>query len=329
MQNIKFFIFTCVYNGKKYINRLLDSMLKQDSNNFIHYIYDDGSTDDIGDIINEYKEKASKLDKPFKVIYERNSKNIGNLASTQHCLDKVLEFKDCNYFGWINADDWLKDRGIKTLTKCILKKQKRYDVFFYQQNLYTFVNNRLNIIKRKKTKRNLMRSGNLLPYFVQNAICADSFLAKSEILKDNSIKLIDGVNKYNFYNDLQFILICSFLGYKSIYLKKYLYCTLIREDSISYNQSFDAWNDKSLELMQKSISKYSYNFNLKEYSSNINIYGNIIHNPSINRKKVFELIKSYRLYKTLNKDINCKILYKIRILIFLLFPKLFYKLIKK
>ena len=65
-----FFLFTCVKDGRKYINKLFDSLLSQTKINFVHYIYEDGSNDPIEDLVLSYKEKVSKLEHPYKVIYD-------------------------------------------------------------------------------------------------------------------------------------------------------------------------------------------------------------------------------------------------------------------
>ncbi len=57
------FLFTCIKDGRKYIWKLFESLLEQTSNNFVHFIYDDGSNDPIEDLVETYKEKAFNLSK--------------------------------------------------------------------------------------------------------------------------------------------------------------------------------------------------------------------------------------------------------------------------
>lgn len=60
------------WNGKKFVHRLLDSILEQ-TYRPIEYIYvDDGSTDGTIDIISSYKEKFEKANINFKLIRREN-----------------------------------------------------------------------------------------------------------------------------------------------------------------------------------------------------------------------------------------------------------------
>lgn len=119
-ENPLFFLFTCVKDGRKYINKLFDSLLSQTKINFVHYIYEDGSADPIEDLVDIYKEKVSKLSSPYKVIYEKNPINIGLNMATKHCIDM------CNlpYFIWIDCDNWVDKDFFKEIEKCCLKKPK-------------------------------------------------------------------------------------------------------------------------------------------------------------------------------------------------------------
>ena len=120
----KIFIFTTIYNGKVYLDDFIKGFLGQTSNSFIHFIYNDGSTDDIDQKIEEYKQLASNRKKPFNVIYEKCYINKGNDYGTEHCIKKCLEYslidKELTYFMWVNADDI----PIKNMVNNILKYSK-------------------------------------------------------------------------------------------------------------------------------------------------------------------------------------------------------------
>ena len=120
MKNIpKFFVFTCVKNGRAYINKLFDSMLAQTSTNFVHFIYEDGSSEPLNEIVYSYQEKASKLPNPFDVIYEKSSKNIGLNMATMYCIQKC----DKSFFIWIDCDNWIDKDFFRYLGKRIDKHQ--------------------------------------------------------------------------------------------------------------------------------------------------------------------------------------------------------------
>ena len=98
-----FFLFTCVKDGREYIDKLFESLLMQTKKNFIHYIYEDGSDNPLDEIVENYIKRVNQLDEPYRVVYEKCNKNIGLNKATEHCLKKCY----LNYFIWMNCDDWL------------------------------------------------------------------------------------------------------------------------------------------------------------------------------------------------------------------------------
>ena len=111
-----FFLFTCVKDGRQYINKLFDSLLSQTKINFVHYIYEDGSDEPLDEIVEQYNEEVSKLSTPYKVIYEKNPVNIGLNMATKHCIDMCF----CPYFIWIDCDNWVDMNFFNELEQYIL-----------------------------------------------------------------------------------------------------------------------------------------------------------------------------------------------------------------
>ena len=113
-----FFLFTCVKNGRSFIQRLFNSLLNQSKINFVHYIYEDGSDEPLGELVSNYIEDAKE--KGIKVYYEYNDRNIGLNLSTKHCIDK------CNlpFFIWIDCDNWVDESFFEELEK-LQKRNKK------------------------------------------------------------------------------------------------------------------------------------------------------------------------------------------------------------
>jgi glycosyltransferase involved in cell wall biosynthesis len=84
-----------VYNGEKFLNAALDSLLNQTFTDFELIICDNASTDKTEAICQEYAVKDSRI------RYYRNSTNIGCARNFNH----VLEFASCEYFKWAAYDD--------------------------------------------------------------------------------------------------------------------------------------------------------------------------------------------------------------------------------
>lgn len=93
-------VILSAYNGEKYIQSQIDSILNQTYDNFILYIRDDGSTDGTRKILKQYSEKDSRV----KVQY---GENIGYVKS----FFKMLSEVNSEYIAFSDQDDiWLPEK---------------------------------------------------------------------------------------------------------------------------------------------------------------------------------------------------------------------------
>lgn len=94
-----------VFNGGRYINEALVSILRQSHTNFELIISDNASTDNTPGLCREFVEKDSR------VRYVRQASNIGALANFQHVLDQATG----QYFMWAACDDYWDSQWVETL----------------------------------------------------------------------------------------------------------------------------------------------------------------------------------------------------------------------
>lgn len=104
-----------VYNVGKYLRQSLDSLINQTLKEIEIICVDDGSTDDSYDILEEYKEKDSRI----KVIHKANkgtgaARNDGLRLATGECI------------GFVDPDDWVKPNMFERLYQEI--KEKNLDI---------------------------------------------------------------------------------------------------------------------------------------------------------------------------------------------------------
>ena len=85
-----------VYNVSKYLKECVDTILKQTYTNLEIILVDDGSTDDSGNICEEYAKKDNRI----KVIHKKN----GGLSSARNAGIKIATGK---YIGFVDSDDWI------------------------------------------------------------------------------------------------------------------------------------------------------------------------------------------------------------------------------
>ncbi len=104
-----------VYNVGKYLRQSLDSLISQTLKEIEIICVNDGSVDDSYDILEEYKEKDSRI----KVIHKENkgtgaARNDGLRLATGECI------------GFVDPDDWVKPNMFERLYNLI--KEKDLDI---------------------------------------------------------------------------------------------------------------------------------------------------------------------------------------------------------
>jgi glycosyltransferase involved in cell wall biosynthesis len=94
-------IALCTYNGEKFLNKQVDSLLSQDYKNIEIIIVDDSSKDSTLAILEEYQQKDSRI-KLF-----RNRHNLGYTKN----FEKALTLCTGKYIAFADQDDiWEKDK---------------------------------------------------------------------------------------------------------------------------------------------------------------------------------------------------------------------------
>ena len=108
-------VLLSTYNGARYIQQQLDSLLGQTYANMTIYIRDDGSTDNTLSMIIPY---LSRKEKKIILLDNRKNQNIGYMKSFWLLLK---ESGDADYYAFCDQDDvWLPDKieaGVRALSK--------------------------------------------------------------------------------------------------------------------------------------------------------------------------------------------------------------------
>ncbi|MFV0530344.1 MAG: glycosyltransferase family 2 protein [Flavobacteriales bacterium] len=115
-------IIVPIYNVEKYLPKCLDSLLNQTfKGNYELILINDGSTDNSGKIVDDYKKKYP--DK-IKVIHKKNegqgiARNIG------------IDYAKGKYLMFVDSDDWVKPNMLEDMYNSIESKQLDLVVFNY------------------------------------------------------------------------------------------------------------------------------------------------------------------------------------------------------
>jgi glycosyltransferase involved in cell wall biosynthesis len=87
-------IIVPVYNGEKYIDKCIVSILNQTYQNLEIIVIDDGSTDGTGAILDQYRD----IDKRVLIIHQKNS-------GVSNARNRGIELAQGEYLGFVDADD--------------------------------------------------------------------------------------------------------------------------------------------------------------------------------------------------------------------------------
>jgi len=172
MQNknhLKVSIITVVYNGKKYLEETIQSVINQSYDNVEYIIIDGGSTDGTLDIINKYEDRIDYwVSERDKGIYDAMNKGV-NVA-----IGEIL--------GLINADDWYENNTIELVLKNF-SKDSSIDIVHGNLN---YIMDKEKIYKPNFTYNNMLFKGMSL----YHPTCFVKKILYNEELFDSDYKLV-------------------------------------------------------------------------------------------------------------------------------------------
>ena len=309
-EEIKVSIIIPVYNCEQYLEDCLQSVLTQTLRALEVICVDDGSTDDSYDILEEYKEKDSRI-----IVIHKENKGTGAARNDGLRLAKG----EC--IGFVDPDDWVKPEMYERLYSLI--KEKNLDIamcmpdgfdeknrvnapfpYFIDDNfdiipddkifnwrdispfkypmcvwnkLYTkelFDKNNIDFAQGLDFEDHKVIFGALLAaekiFFVREKLYVYRYNREGSVLTDNNRRLIDHIEIFNIVEDI---------------LKKTDTQTLLREDFLTYkvhnllyyySMIKDEFKSEYYEQMKKSLqdtnlSEEEYKFLSEKYPELKNI----------------------------------------------------------
>ncbi len=270
-------IILAAYNGQKYIEEQIQSILDNEYKNIRVWVFDDGSTDGTDEIIKRLEE-----DYPEKVRFYKNPANKG---LTRNFLESVLlvskwvsieeKHLDMNhYYMFSDQDDfWHKDKIKKTLYK-VLSTEKKYG---NQQPVAVFtdalvVDEHLEVINASFHKSNKLdvTKTDLPHLLMENKLIGCTIMFNQELVEKLGPNIAEGIR----YHDWWIALIAATFGH----------IAYLQDATLSYRQHGNNM------VGDQSFYKYVRNrlINLKDQNASIEknytqarlfyeTYGNILH----------------------------------------------------
>lgn len=198
-----------VYNVEKYINQCLDSILKQTYSNLEILLTDDGSTDNSGNICDEYSRKDNRI----KIFHQQN-KGVSAARNNgiRHANGDFISFIDPDDFIDKDFYEYLLNQIHKSdsdIVFCSFRKVNEQEIPFSkkeeeQDSIATYF--------RDDAVINCLRARNGFGMFVWNGlfkkktvplfneeirICEDQDFSVAALLKAQKVSICKGV-KYNY-----------------------------------------------------------------------------------------------------------------------------------
>ena len=246
-------IIVPIYNGENYIDRCVESLLKQDSNDWEALLIDDGSADNSLNICRKWADKfPSKLS-----TYHQN--NCGQIAARQ----LGIKHAKGNYCMFLDCDDSLVCNAVSTIDN-LIDHYLNVDIIIFDA-IRKYPEKIIPFFEHVSTHEVLFKKSDFLKQVVKsqrfNNICFKAI--KTKILKDNIVS--SDFSEVNVEEDL--LMQLKYFDYAStiIYIPKYLYVYYFNENSVT--NTFNKNRYISSAYLHKYLSQYAkkWKLNAEEY----------------------------------------------------------------
>ena len=235
-----------VYNGEKYINKCLDSVINQTYKNLDILIVNDGSTDNTLKICKKYK------DRRIRII---TTENMGLSLSRNIGIDNAQG----EYLYFIDADDFIELDTIEYLYKlcikydCLISTCKSKDIYDYNLKKDN-KKEKIDVVSCKEMLKDALLCKN-------RVVCTWNKLMKKDIFKNLRFE-------NRIINDMAFTHKLLIRANRIVYSNQVKYYSLIRPDSVSRRK---ASVERLIDMYNVYVERYYY-IN--------NIYPNFIENTT-------------------------------------------------
>lgn len=242
-------IITCVYNGEKYISKLLDSVLNMGYPNIEHIIVNDGSTDSTEDIVMKYVELYENKENSNLYIKYVKQENIGLGGATNTGLKQITG----EYWTWINCDDWYESHAFFEPIEMMISKPR---IDYVQMNgYYYYKNGTKKLIVKNNCKMHFNNRYHLfVDYCERKHLKYLLYICRTSSFKNINKQMRIYPSKYTQDEQLMIQLFALLNG--SIVLKPKWYFTQ-RVDSYTYtafrdrSEEYNILCEKTFKLMEK------------------------------------------------------------------------------
>lgn len=242
----KVMVLISTYNGEKYLEELLDSVLKQKNVDVDILIRDDGSTDNTINIIKKYAQKESNIE--FFV-----GKNIGYAKSFWNLIKKTYNYK---YYAFCDQDDIWQNNKLEQAVKMINDYSTEDIPILYTSNVIS-VNNNMEIISHNAF--NCKKTLNIYESFQKSILPGCTF-----VFNDNAAQILKKYDGYMESHDWAAYTIVTTFGKVLYDTDSYIYYRIHENNTIGKkNSKVEEYISKIKRFFKKSTntrSKFARDF---------------------------------------------------------------------
>ena len=242
-------IIVPVYNAQENIVRCIESVLKQDFENFELILMNDGSKDGSQAIIDEYKTKYPDI---IKAFYKENG---GAAQARSYALEHVTG----EYIGFVDSDDYISEDMYEKL----YNKAKQEEADIVCCNYYRVIEDE-KFVKKQFGNRKIRKEEIFDKNIYESNLLFDEVpylwnkIFRTSIIKDNGFKFC---NDLRIYEDLLFVYQAFSKAKKISRIEDAMYYYLVsRQESLTHvftEKRFDIVKaSERLIEYYKSIGKY-------------------------------------------------------------------------
>lgn len=222
-------IIVPVYNVEKYIDECILSLINQTYSNIEIILIDDGSTDDSGEICDEYQKKDNRI-----LVFHTENKGVF------HAKSIGIRNATGKYIGFVDSDDWIELTMYEKLYANIIKNNS--DICMCELSL----SNTLGTVYTKQ--KNTLSRGVYDISNIDNKIYRKMFLCdpekavdlilcnklyKSSLIKNN-LKFVD--DKLHYFEDISLCTLAMLEANKLCVIDESLYIYRQRDSSLCHSK---------------------------------------------------------------------------------------------
>ncbi|MFJ1364962.1 glycosyltransferase family 2 protein [Capnocytophaga canimorsus] len=248
---MRFSVIIPVYNVEKYLPECIDSVLAQDFSDYEVILVNDGSTDNSGNICDEYGKKYSNI----KVIHKEN----GGLSDSRNFGIKEAKGQ---YIWFFDADDIMEGGSLSKIM--LLLKKQNIDLLSFGMREYYQDNGKEKIVNIANKPSNIIVNGvdYLSKYQIDYSSCI--FIIRREVLIKNSLFFLKGVLSEDYEFHLRLYKYCNLITHT----KDVFYNYIIRTGSLSRraNDDFFRFHHQSMIKILQNLYDFVEKINDFRYS---------------------------------------------------------------